>query len=203
MIRCSDIILSTILMIFLFPFFLLTLVILLIVEGGPIFFTQPRVGKNEYVFNLYKLRSMRVDEKAKSGGGSEDLNLSIKQLKKNRKEFKTTKVNDERITKIGKILRSTSIDELPQLLNIFKGDMSFVGPRPDLPIQKGDYTSIQWKQRCSVRPGLTGLAQIRGRSNVTHSSRLDSDLYWVKNRNFWFYIYIIISTPFAMFKNVN
>jgi len=203
MIRILDVLLSICALFFLFPILLLISLIILIFNGGPIFFVQPRVGLNKTLFSFVKFRSMVVDNGANMGDKKEYLELDILKLKKLRQEYKTTLVNDSRITKFGGFLRSTSLDELPQLFNILKGEMSFVGPRPDPPIQKADYTDLQWEKRCMVKPGLTGLAQVNGRSKIGHDNRIKNDLIWVDKHGVLLYFKILIKTPFVLFKNAN
>jgi len=203
MIRILDIFLSICTLFFLFPILLIISLIILIFNGGPIFFVQPRVGLNKTLFSFVKFRSMVVDNSANMGDKKEYLELDIHKLKKLRQEYKTTRVNDSRITKFGGFLRSTSLDELPQLFNILKGEMSFVGPRPDPPIQKADYTDLQWEKRCMVKPGLTGLAQVNGRSNIGHDNRIKNDLIWVDKHGVLLYFKILIKTPLVLFKNSN
>ena len=128
-------------------------------SGGPVLFAQTRVGRGERTFRLLKFRSMVVDAEARGP--------------------QRTATADPRITRSGRWLRRTSLDELPQLLNVLRGDMSLVGPRPDVPAQRGDYAEADWQRRCSVRPGLTGLAQARYRSRATPHQRLEADLDYV------------------------
>lgn len=101
---------------------------------------------------------------------------------------------DPRITPVGRFLRRTSIDELPQLLNVIKGDMSLVGPRPDLPVQRSLYSEAQWAERCSVRPGITGLAQVLFRSEATHEQRLTADLRYAREVSVWLDLQILVGT---------
>ena len=130
-------------------------------------------------------------------------NLSREEMKEARSKFKTTAIGDSRITPVGRVIRKLSIDELPQLFNVLKGDMSLVGPRPDLPIQESDYSEEDWKWRCSVRPGITGLAQIKGRSSGHINDRIKNDVYWSKNLNLFLYCKVLIITPLKMFKGIN
>ena len=130
-------------------------------SGRPVLFAQTRVGRDGRSFRLLKFRSMVVDAEARGP--------------------QRTAAADPRITRSGRWLRRTSLDELPQLLNVLRGDMSLVGPRPDVPAQRGDYSEADWRLRCSVRPGLTGLAQARYRSRATPSQRLDADLDYVEH----------------------
>lgn len=139
-------------------------------DNGPLFYTQNRIGKNGKIFKLYKFRSMCV-------GADEKLKTYLAENEEARKEYKKYKKlkNDPRITKIGKILRKTSLDEFPQFINILKGDMSLVGPRPYLEREKDDMT-YYYKYIVSCKPGLTGYWQIAGRSNVTFEERLHMDM---------------------------
>ena len=134
-------------------------------SGRPIFFRQTRVGLNGHVFGMLKFRSMKVD--AESTGPY------------------FTQTNDPRITRVGSFIRRTSIDELPQLINVLRGDMSLVGPRPDVPEQRSLYSAEEWQQRCSVRPGITGLAQAQIRSVGTHADRLALDLRYTRENTLW------------------
>jgi lipopolysaccharide/colanic/teichoic acid biosynthesis glycosyltransferase len=141
---------------------------------GSIFFKQERVGVNENIFIIYKFRSMVKDAEFLGS-------------------FKT-RTNDKRITKIGKFIRTTSIDELPQLINVIIGDMSIVGPRPNLIEQKSEYSLDDWRKRNSIRPGITGLAQALKRSNASHKERTRLDLIYVENHSFSYDFYIVIQT---------
>lgn len=123
--------------------------------------------------------------------------LSKETIKKAREKFKTTKINDPRISKIGKIIRPIHIDELPQLINVIKGDMSFVGPRPDVPVQKVDYSENFWKLRISLKPGITGLAQLYQCKDLKERNFLDR--LYLRKRSFFFDLYILIRTIFKFF----
>lgn len=185
MIRFFDVIISLLVLMLLSPFFLAIAILLLIFDGWPIFFLQNRVGKDGKLFKIVKFRTM-VSKK------SSHENWSIRTLN-----------NDSRITWFGRYLRVSSIDEIPQLSNVLLGHMSLVGPRPDTPLQEHDYTPELWEKRCSVRPGLTGLAQISGRSDIDIFGRMKQDILWVENKSFYLYLKILIKTPFEMFKNTN
>lgn len=169
--RFFDIVLSGIAIIVLSPVMLVTAVLVRVKLGKPVIFTQSRPGRNEKIFRLYKFRTM-TDQRDKNGNLLSD---------------------EARLTKFGRILRTTSLDELPELLNILKGDMSFVGPRPllvrYLPFYKNDE-----RARHSVRPGLTGLAQVNGRNNVDWDERLSYDIQYVKNITFIGDVKIILKT---------
>lgn len=151
---------------------------------GPAIFKQERIGLNGKVFEIYKFRSMRVNaEHTGSGVYSEK--------------------GDPRVTKIGKIIRATSIDELPQFINILKGEMSFIGPRPPLtyhPWPYGEYTSEQ-KRMFEVRPGVTGWAQINGRKNVEWNRRIEMNVWYVDNVSFVLDMKIAFRTVFKVLAN--
>lgn len=156
--RGLDFVLSFIALIVLSPVILVIAILVRIKLGKPVIFRQQRPGKNEKIFTLYKFRTM-TDEKDEKG------NL----------------LSDEvRLTKFGKFLRSTSLDELPELINILKGDMSIVGPRPLLVEYLSLYNEEQ-KRRHNVRPGLTGLAQANGRNRITWEEKFKDDIYYIEN----------------------
>ena len=134
-------------------------------SGWPVLFRQTRVGLHGRPFGMYKFRSM-VKNAASIGPYF-------------------TSANDPRITRVGRFIRRTSLDELPQLVNVLLGDMSLVGPRPDVPAQQSLYTEADWVQRCSVRPGITGLAQALYRSTSTEAQRLEADLRYTREASLW------------------
>ena len=146
-------------------------------DNGPIFYTQTRIGKEGKLFKMYKYRSMVV-------GADEILETYLKENEEARKEYKEYKKlkNDPRITKIGKILRKTSLDEFPQFINVLKGDMSLVGPRPYLLREKEEINGF-FKYITSCKPGITGLWQTRGRSNTTFTDRLSMDMEYYHNHS--------------------
>ena len=158
--RLMDVLLSLAALIVLAPLMLLTAVAVILEDGRPVFFRQVRVGRQGREFGMFKFRSM-VQDAAAIGPYH-------------------TATDDPRMTRVGRFIRRASLDELPQLLNVLKGDMSLVGPRPDLPTQRADYSEADWRERCSVRPGITGLAQARLRSQATPAQRLALDLQYVR-----------------------
>lgn len=139
-------------------------------DNGPIFFCQDRIGKDGKIFKMYKYRSMVV-------GADEKLKDYLKENPEATREYKIYKKlkNDPRITKVGKFIRKTSIDEFPQLINVLRGDMSLVGPRPYLPREKEDM-GLYYRYIVSKKPGVTGLWQTSGRSDVTFDDRLNMDM---------------------------
>ena len=145
-------------------------------DKGPIFYTQERYGKNGKIFKMYKYRSMVV-------GADEKLNKLLEEDEEARKEYTEFKKlkNDPRITKVGEFIRKTSLDEFPQFINVLKGEMSLVGPRPYLPREKEDINGY-FNYIMSVKPGITGFWQTNGRSNTTFVDRLDMDMkYYYKH----------------------
>lgn len=175
--RLLDIILSLIAIIVLSPLLLILCLLVKIKLGSPVIFTQERPGKDEKIFRLYKFRSMTDDR-------DEDGNLLP---------------DDERLTSFGKKLRSTSLDELPELFNILKGDMSIVGPRPLL-VEYLDLYNDEQKHRHDVRPGLTGLAQTNGRNEISWESRFLLDIEYVNALSFLMDMNILLDTIKVVFK---
>lgn len=169
--RILDIILSLIAIIITLPIFLIVGILILIFIGQPAIFRQKRPGKNEKIFTMYKFRTM-TNKKDKNG------NLLPDEL---------------RLTKLGKFLRKTSLDEIPEFINILKGDMSFVGPRPLL-VEYLPYYKEEEHHRHDVRPGLTGLAQVNGRNNLDWNDKFQKDLEYVNNITFINDVKIIIDT---------
>lgn len=169
--RMLDFILSLLALIILMPVMLIIYILVRIKLGKPAIFKQQRPGKDEKIFTLYKFRTM-TDERDENGKLLPD---------------------EQRLTKFGKFLRSTSLDELPELVNIIKGDMSIVGPRPLL-IKYLPFYSEEERHRHDVRPGLTGFAQINGRNTVNWTERFKYDIQYVKNVTFKNDIYIIFNT---------
>lgn len=172
--RVFDIIFSVFLMVLLSPLCLITAMLVLCCLGRPIFFVQPRVGKNNKVFNLYKFRTMRV-----------------------------ASVNDPasdavRLTRVGKKLRQWSLDELPQLWNVLRNDMSFVGPRPLLVEYLEKYNAHQ-RRRHEVKPGITGWAQVNGRNTLSWEEKFNYDVWYVDHRSFWLNMKILCMTVCVVF----
>ena len=160
-----DIVLAMAALLALAPLLLGAALAIALETGLPVLFRQTRVGLNGREFGMYKFRSM-VKNAAQVG------------------PYFTTD-NDPRITRVGRFVRRTSIDELPQLINVLKGEMSLVGPRPDVPAQRSLYTPVDWAQRCSVRPGITGLAQALYRSDSIEVQRLEADLRYTREATLW------------------
>lgn len=163
-------------------------------DNGPIFYIQERIGQNGKIFKMYKYRSMVV-------GADEKLEKYLEENEKAREEYKKYKKlkNDPRITIIGKILRKTSLDEFPQFINVLKGDMSLVGPRPYLPREKEDMNGF-FNYITSCKPGITGFWQVNGRNDVTFTDRLSMDMNYYYNYNLKLDIKLLIKTLVKVFK---
>lgn len=157
---------------------------------GPVFFAQSRVGRDGALFMIYKFRSMCTDAEVLLGKLKKENEMSSGPM------FKMK--DDPRITKIGKFIRKTSIDELPQLINILKGDMSLVGPRPSLPKEVVQFTPFQ-KRRLVAKPGLTCYWQVNGRSDVSFEQWMEMDVEYIEERNTWIDITLIFKTVGVLF----
>lgn len=184
--RMIDIIIAIIILILLLPVFFITAIAIKIESKGPVIFKQQRLGLNGKVFNIYKFRSM-FQNAEHTGSGV----YSGK--------------DDARVTKIGRILRATSIDELLQVVNMLKGDMSLIGPRPPLtyhPWSIDKYTDEQ-KRMFEVRPGITGWAQVNGRKGVEWHKRIDLNVWYVDHLSAWLDIKIFFMTIFKVFTNAD
>ena len=186
--RVLDVVISVMALLVIWP---LMLVIAIIVksDGGPAFFAQSRVGRNGRLFKVYKFRSMKM------GADRLEDSLSPEELAEYRQEYKLK--NDPRVSKFGNFLRRSSMDELPQLWNIIRGDMSLVGPRPLLPSElTANYTPEERQKLMSVAPGLTGYWQAvaRNESSYATGKRQRQELYYIGRVSFWMDVKIIIMT---------
>ena len=181
--------------IFILPFMLIIAIIIYLDSGGPIIYKQKRVGRNGKEFNFYKFRSMVKNADMIL---EEYLNTHEDEKKEWQKNFKLK--NDPRVTKIGKIIRKTSIDELPQLWNVLIGDMSLVGPRPLLPNEVERYSSYIEDYKL-VLPGLTGVWQVSGRSDTTFEERVIMDSWYIHNWSVWIDIVYLLKTVLVVVKS--
>lgn len=184
--RFLDVTASFLGLVLLSPLLLAVSILIKIDSRGPVIFRQERIGRNGKVFEIYKFRSMCV--------GAEKTGSGVYSGK-----------GDARVTRIGKILRATSIDELPQLLNILKGEMSFVGPRPPLtyhPWKYEEYTDFQ-KRMFEVRPGITGWAQVNGRKDVEWHKRIELNVWYVDHMSLLLDIKIMFMTAFKVLANAD
>ena len=176
--RAADVTLAGLGLVVASPFLAAAAVAIKLEDGGPVLFRQRRVGKDGDDFELLKLRSMVVDAERQGAGYAVDR-------------------GDSRITRVGRFLRRTSIDELPQLWNVVRGDMSVIGPRPTLQYQVERYTERQ-RRRLDVRPGLTGWAQIHGRAALPWEDRIELDVWYVEHRSPRIDLMILLRTPLAL-----
>lgn len=186
--RILDVVISVMALLVIWPVMLI-IAILVKLDGGPAFFAQSRVGRNGRLFKLYKFRSM------KNGADRLEEMLSPEELAEYSKEYKLK--NDPRVSKLGGFLRKSSLDELPQLWNIIRGDMSLVGPRPLLPSElTGNYTPEERQMLMSVAPGLTGYWQAvaRNESSYATGERQKQELYYIGRISFWMDVKIILMT---------
>lgn len=184
--RTIDFIIAGVALIVLSPFLLITAILIKLDSKGPVIFKQERLGKNGVPFKIWKFRSMCV--------GAEKQGTGVYSYK-----------GDARITKVGKIIRATSIDELPQLVNILKGDMALIGPRPALtyhPWPYEQYTEYQ-KHMFDVLPGVTGWAQVNGRKEVPWPERIELNVWYAKNMSLWLDLKIFFMTIFKVATNAN
>jgi len=188
--RIIDVAVSLIAMLVLIPLTAIIAVGIKLSSKGPVFFKQARVGLNGTLFILYKFRSMyeNADEIKQSLGHMNEAEGPIFKIKR-----------DPRITKLGAILRKTSLDELPQFINVLRGEMSLVGPRPPLPLEVDKYTDYQ-RGRLAVRPGLTCLWQVQGRSSVSFDRWVELDLEYIRRQSLWLDLVILLKTVPAVLK---
>ncbi len=176
-----------------FPFFclfsFLLAPIIVLMDKGPVFYTAPRLGKNGKQFNMYKFRSMKVN--------APDI--------RNADGSTYSGANDPRVTKIGQIMRKTSLDEIPQILNVLKGDMSFVGPRAFLATGTWTFEEMDAKRqkRLSVRPGITGYSQAYYRNSISLEEKIVYDCYYVDHVSFWMDVKILLKTVVSVIRHEN
>ncbi|MBM4286776.1 MAG: sugar transferase [Deltaproteobacteria bacterium] len=190
--RILDLSLAFVGVIVLSPLFLLCAGLILLESGRPVFFFQERCGRNGKLFRLRKFRTMVPDAEARIFSDPE-----LERLYK--QKFKLPEDVDSLITPVGRILRRTSIDELPQLFNVLAGDMSLVGPRPVVPQEIGRYGDLKDKV-LSVTPGLSGLWQVSGRNRVDYPQRAWMDVYYIDHQSFWLDVKIILRTVKALLE---
>ncbi len=183
--RLFDVVMSGLLLIFFSPLLLIVMVLIYLNSPGPIFFPQKRVGKHGKLFVMWKFRSMSINAeqcKANLLKNNDMLEGVLFKIK-----------NDPRITPLGRFIRKSSIDEIPQLWNVLLGDMSLVGPRPPLPDEVEQYTSYQ-RQRLEITPGITCFWQISGRSEIPFPQQIEMDLHYIATQSFWTDLLILIKT---------
>lgn len=191
--RLIDVVCSFMGVLVLSPLFIIIAIIIKATSKGPVFFSQKRVGKNGKEFNMYKFRSMVVNAEE----------LKEKLAAQNEMSGPMFKMKDDpRVTKVGKFIRKTSIDELPQLWNVLKGDMSLVGPRPSLPKEVAQFDKWMHK-RLEVKPGLTCYWQVSGRNNIDFEDWMKLDIKYVDERSTWIDIKLIFKTLGVLFGDKN
>jgi lipopolysaccharide/colanic/teichoic acid biosynthesis glycosyltransferase len=187
--RILDIVLAGLALLLSLPILIVAGLAIVLTSRGPMIFRQRRAGLMGRTFMMYKLRTMRA-------GQTKDIYYGT-QEGRNGPAFKLK--NDPRVTAVGRFLRRTSIDELPQLVNVLLGQMSLVGPRP-LPLDQVRVDSIEERSRLTVKPGLTGLWQISGRADVPYEAWIEMDLYYVQHQSLWFDLQILLKTIPAVFS---
>ncbi len=178
--RAADVVVAGAGLVLTSPFLGLAALAIKLEDRGPILYRQTRVGKDGVDFDVLKLRTMVVGAEGMGAGYAVDH-------------------GDRRITRVGRVLRRTSIDELPQLWNILRGDMSAIGPRPTLRYQVDQYDEHQ-RHRLDIRPGLTGWAQVHGRASLPWADRIELDVWYVENRSPKVDLQILLRTPLALFR---
>jgi lipopolysaccharide/colanic/teichoic acid biosynthesis glycosyltransferase len=175
-----DKIVSFISLVVLLPLFLVVAILIKLDSPGPVFFLQDRVGKDGKIFKVFKFRTMTSDAPEKTKG-------------------KYIDKSNPYVTRVGKILRRTGVDELPQLINVLKGEMSLVGPRPTLPYQVAKYNEYQ-RKRLLMKPGITSWALIHGRNKLTWPERIEYDVWYVDHWSFWLDTKILFKTVWVVAK---
>lgn len=191
--RVIDVVCSFVGVLVLSPLFVVIAIIIKFTSKGPVFFSQKRVGRDGKEFKMYKFRSMVVNAEE----------LKEKLVAQNEMSGPMFKMKDDpRVTKVGKFIRKTSIDELPQLFNVLKGDMSLVGPRPSLPKEVAQFEDWMYR-RLEVKPGLTCYWQVSGRNNIDFEDWMKLDIKYVDERSTWIDIKLIFKTVGVLFGDKN
>ena len=188
--RIIDVVLSLFGLVLISPFVVIIAILIKIDSKGPVFFKHHRIGKNGKPFSMYKFRTM------KDGAEAMINDFTPEQLEEWNENFKLK--DDPRITRIGKFLRKTSLDELPQLINILRGDMSIVGPRPIIEVELEEYGNDK-DEFLSIRPGLTGWWASNGRSEISYPERCSYELYYVRNESFWLDVKVMSLSVISVF----
>lgn len=183
--RVFDIIFSVVAIFLLLPLIIITSIAIMLEDGRPVFFQQLRVGKHGVNFQMFKLRSMKKN--------AEDILESIQGKNESMDGVIFKMRDDPRITKVGRIIRKTSIDELPQFFNVFLGDMSLVGPRPALPSEVEQY-DLEQRKRLNIKPGITCLWQVKGRSSLSFGQQVKLDVLYMDSQSFWLDITLLLKT---------
>jgi len=190
--RLLDIIVSTTLLILLIPFVLITILIIRLDSPGPAFFSQIRVGKHGQLFRMWKFRSMSKD--------AEQRKAALRKRSDRQGDLLFKMRNDPRVTHVGKFIRKTSIDEIPQIWNVLLGEMSLVGPRPPLPNEVAKYSAYQ-RLRLEAKPGITCIWQVSGRSKIPFEQQVEMDLQYIHTQSFYGDIVLLFKTVFVVFNS--
>lgn len=187
--RLLDILLSLIALPFVALVILIFAPVIYFTDKGPVFYNAPRLGRKGKVFKMYKLRSMRVNSPNIKNADGSTYNGE----------------NDPRVTSVGRLMRKTSIDELPQFLNVLKGDLSLIGPRAHTASSTDDYDKMDYsrKRRLDVRPGITGYSQAYFRNSITADKKIENDVYYVDHLSFALDVKILIKTVVSVIKREN
>jgi lipopolysaccharide/colanic/teichoic acid biosynthesis glycosyltransferase len=202
--RIFDVILSGFLLVLLAPVWLVLAALIKLDSMGPVFYVQSVVGRNGTEFLMYKFRSMLPNSRGEDH--TADLERNFLSGEPTAADeigpiYKTALTDQSRITRVGRFLRRTSLDELPQVWNVFRGDMSLVGPRPALPEEARMYSEAQ-RARFRVRPGITGLYQVTGRNRVPIEEMIRMDLEYIGQQSMWLDFKILLKTPLAMLSGM-
>lgn len=182
--RIFDIIFSSVVLILFLPFLIIIAILIKLDSKGPVFFKQKRVGKDNKIFNIYKFRTLY--------NSSKNLHIDTRRIK-NIDNFIFLSPPKDEITRIGNFLRSTSLNEFPQFINVLKGEMSVVGPRPEVPEIVNLYPE-KYRKRLTIKPGITGLAQIKGKRSLNQKEIISYDLEYIKNYSMLLDLKIIMKT---------
>lgn len=192
--RITDFILSLLGLIFLLPIFVIIALAIKIDDSkGKVFFSQQRIGKDGVPFQMYKFRSMYSDAEARLASLLEHNEVQGSMFKMK---------NDPRVTRVGRFIRKTSLDELPQLVNVLIGNMSLIGPRPALPREVAQYSNYAC-QRLLVQPGISGLWQVSGRSALSFEEMIDLDLEYIRTQSYWLDVKLLFRTIIVVVKGDN
>ncbi len=192
--RLLDIGLGTVLLILTLPVMVVAALAVLVDSGRPIIFRQRRVGLGGREFTMFKFRTMLPEnDESIHRRYMQDLLTGRARPRRNGRGEVVYLLDDPRVTKVGRVLRTLSIDELPNLVNVIRGDMSLVGPRPPIPYEVAMYDQRS-RRRLSVKPGMTGLAQVKGRGSLTFDEIVDLDLEYVRRRSLWLDVKILLAT---------
>lgn len=199
--RALDLALGSIALVVLSPLFLLTAIAIKLGSRGPVYFKQDRVGRGGEVFTMVKFRTMVAhNDDSIHREFTKDLISGNASSRLNDQGEEVFLLDDPRVTKVGKMIRRLSLDELPNLFNVLQGDMSLVGPRPPIPYEVEHYDARS-KQRFLVKPGMTGLAQVNGRGSLKFEQIIEYDLEYVRNQSLWLDLKIIARTiPTVLFR---